>query len=63
LKSDNDSQSIRDRDAHSREMGVGSVPTFIIANQHAVPGAQSPEMWTKVIGEIMEQLEQEPVQS
>jgi predicted DsbA family dithiol-disulfide isomerase len=22
------------------EMGISSVPTFIVANQHAVPGAQ-----------------------
>ncbi|MES0861092.1 DsbA family oxidoreductase [Ruegeria sp. SCPT10] len=57
LKSDADREDIRNRDTHSREMGVGSVPTFIVANQHAVPGAQPPEMWEKVIGEIMSQLE------
>jgi len=57
LKSDADADDIRARDAHSREMGVSSVPTFIVANQHAVPGAQPAEMWVKVIGEIMEQLE------
>ena len=57
LGSDEDTQTIRDRDAHSRKMGVNSVPTFVVANQHAVPGAQPPEMWEKVIGEIMEQLE------
>lgn len=52
LQSDVDTQDIRDRDAHSRKMGVTSVPTFIVANQHAVPGAQPPEMWAKVIGEL-----------
>jgi predicted DsbA family dithiol-disulfide isomerase len=57
LKSDADREDIRNRDTHSREMGVSSVPTFIVANQHAVPGAQPPEMWEKVIGEIMSQLE------
>lgn len=57
LASDADIEDIRKRDAHSREMGINSVPTFIVANQHAVPGAQPPEMWVKVIGEIMEQIE------
>ena len=57
LKSDADRDDIRKRDAHSREMGVNSVPTFIVANQHAVPGAQQPELWAQVIDEIMSQLE------
>ena len=57
LASDADIDDIRARDAHSREMGVGSVPTFIVANQHAVPGAQPTEMWVKVLGEIMDQIE------
>lgn len=60
LKSDADVEDIRKRDAHSREMGVNSVPTFIVANQHAVPGAQPAEMWLKVIHEIMEQIEDAP---
>ncbi|WP_170549163.1 DsbA family oxidoreductase [Ruegeria atlantica] len=60
LKSDADREDIRTRDTHSRQMGVNSVPTFIVANQHAVPGAQPPEMWEKVIGEIMSQLEASP---
>ena len=59
LQSESDAQDIRDRDAHSRKMGVNSVPTYIVANQHAVPGAQPPELWAKVIGEIMEQLKQD----
>ncbi|MEM9438260.1 MAG: DsbA family oxidoreductase [Pseudomonadota bacterium] len=57
LGTDEDAQMIRDRDAHSREMGVNSVPTFIVAQQHAVPGAQPPELWKKVIGELMEQID------
>ena len=52
LQSDVDAQDIRDRDAHSRKMGVNSVPTFIVANQHAVPGAQSPDLWARVIAEL-----------
>jgi len=60
LQSDADREDIRNRDTHSRQMGVNSVPTFIVANQHAVPGAQPPEMWEKVIGDIMSQLEASP---
>jgi len=56
LDTDEDLQSIRDRDAHSRKMGVSSVPTFIVAQQHAVPGAQPPEMWAKVIADIQAQI-------
>lgn len=57
LASDADRDEIRIRDAKAREMGVSSVPTFIVAGQHAVPGAQPPELWKKVIAEIKQQLE------
>ena len=56
LASEADTDDIRARDKHSREMGVNSVPTFIVAHQHAVPGAQPPEMWVSVIKDIMEQI-------
>ena len=59
LSSDADTDDIRARDAHSRKMGVNSVPTFIVAQQHAVPGAQPPEVWVNVITEIMEKLEED----
>ncbi|SIS88456.1 Predicted dithiol-disulfide isomerase, DsbA family [Roseivivax lentus] len=52
LSSDADIEEMRNRDAAAREMGITSVPTFIVAGRHAVPGAQPPELWTKVIGEI-----------
>lgn len=52
LASDADIEDIRARDAHSRKMGVTAVPTFIVAQRHAVPGAQPPEMWEKVIAEM-----------
>lgn len=54
LQSDADVEDIRKRDLHSREMGVNSVPTFVVASQHAVPGAQPPELWAKVIEELSE---------
>jgi len=56
LDTDEDLQSIRDRDAHSRKMGISSVPTLIVAQQHAVPGAQPTEMWVKVIEDIQAQI-------
>ncbi|MEM8576976.1 MAG: DsbA family oxidoreductase [Pseudomonadota bacterium] len=52
LASDADADDIAKRDAHAREMGITSVPTFIVANQHAVPGAQPPELWAKVLAEL-----------
>ena len=52
LKTDEDKDDIRARDAHSRKMGVNSVPTFIVGQQHAVPGAQPPELWAQVIAEL-----------
>ncbi|KEJ94735.1 Predicted dithiol-disulfide isomerase, DsbA family [Pseudosulfitobacter pseudonitzschiae] len=55
LDTDADQQQIIDRDAHSRKMGITSVPTFIVAGKHAVPGAQPPDLWSKVIAELNEQ--------
>ncbi|AML52692.1 DsbA family oxidoreductase [Falsihalocynthiibacter arcticus] len=59
LEGDQDIQDIQDRDKHSREMGVTGVPCFIVAGQHAVPGAQPPEVWAKVIADINAQSAQE----
>ncbi|MFK7875383.1 MAG: DsbA family oxidoreductase [Paracoccaceae bacterium] len=56
LQSEADKDDIAKRDAHSRQMGVSSVPTFIVANKHAVPGAQQPDLWAKVIDELVEQV-------
>lgn len=56
LASDADRAMIQERDAHSRKMGVNAVPTFIIANQHAVPGAQPPEVWSSIISELQGRL-------
>ena len=52
LKSDADVDDIKERDTHSRSMGVTSVPTFIVAGKHAVPGAQPVELWRNVIAEV-----------
>jgi predicted DsbA family dithiol-disulfide isomerase len=59
LATDEDLEGIREKDAGFRKMGVNSVPTFIIAGQHAVPGAQSVEVWRNVITDIKSQIEAE----
>ena len=55
LQSDADADDIRARDAHARARGVTGVPTFVIAGQHVLPGAQPPELWAQVIAEIQSQ--------
>ena len=57
LASDADADDIRARDADARHKGVNSVPTFVIANQHVVPGAQPTDLWTQVIDDITAQIE------
>lgn len=59
LESEADIENIRERETHSREMGVTAVPTYIVAQQHAVPGAQPPELWTEVLEEIAGKLDDE----
>lgn len=52
LASDADRAEIRARARHSRERGVSGVPTFIVAGQHVVSGAQPVALWEDVIGQI-----------
>ncbi len=54
LATEEDRRDIVDRDAAARGMGVNSVPTFIVASQHAVPGAQPTELWLKVMDDLTE---------
>ena len=56
LKSDSDVESILKREAHSREMGVRSVPTYIVGGQHAIAGAQPTDLWSKVIADIKDMI-------
>ncbi|MBO6604807.1 MAG: DsbA family oxidoreductase [Roseicyclus sp.] len=56
LASDADIEDIRARDANARARGITGVPTFIIANQHVLTGAQSPDLWSTVIDDISDQL-------
>ena len=55
--SDADLADIRARDEHARARGVTGVPTFVLANQHVLPGAQPTDLWLQVIDEITAQLE------
>jgi predicted DsbA family dithiol-disulfide isomerase len=57
LATDEDLDGIREKDASFRKMGVSSVPTFIIAGQHAVPGAQSVDVWKNIITDIKAQID------
>ena len=54
--SDADLDDIRARDERARQRGVTGVPTFVLANQHVLPGAQPTDLWLQVIDEIAEQL-------
>jgi len=47
-----DRADVAARDAHARERGVTGVPTFVVGERHAVPGAQPPELWRRVLDDI-----------
>ncbi len=59
LATDADLEDIRARDAHSREMGVRGVPTFILNNESVLTGAQPAETWGQVIVDLAVQSEPE----
>lgn len=52
LATDADVEQVVGREVHARERGISSVPTFIIADQHAVSGAQPAALWQQVIDEL-----------
>jgi len=54
LKTDADVEDIAARDALGREMGVRGVPTFIVANERVLTGAQPAQLWGQVIVELNE---------
>ena len=53
LATNADADDIAARDADARRRGVSAVPTFLIAQQYVVSGAQSPEVWGQVIDELV----------
>jgi predicted DsbA family dithiol-disulfide isomerase len=52
LATESDRADIAARDAHARQRGVNSVPTFVIANQYVLSGAQPVALWGQVIEEL-----------
>ena len=54
LEGDADLAETIAEDKKAREMGVQGVPCFIVGATYALSGAQSPELWAKVIAEINE---------
>ena len=54
LSSDADSDVVAEKETAGRQMGITSVPTFIVAGQHVVQGAQPPDLWQRVIAELAE---------
>ncbi|MEN8873883.1 MAG: DsbA family oxidoreductase [Pacificibacter sp.] len=60
LGTDEDIELIESRDAHARERGINAVPMFVIAQQHAVSGAQNSDLWLNVIDELTARAEKTP---
>ena len=60
IGSDADIDDIKARDRNARERGVSGVPTFVVANQHVVAGAQPPELWDRVIEEAAHGVQGQP---
>ena len=56
LATKNDLAHIAERDSDARKMGVGAVPTFVVAGHHVVQGVQSEDFWSNVITEISDKL-------
>ena len=56
LASDADAEDIAARDLDARKKGVSAVPTFLIAQQYVVQGAQPVAVWQEVIDELVEKL-------
>jgi predicted DsbA family dithiol-disulfide isomerase len=53
LGTEEDVDLITARDTHARERGITGVPMFVVAQQHAVSGAQDSALWLNVIDELM----------
>ncbi len=60
LATDADADDLIARDQDARAKGVTAVPTFLIAQQFVLSGAQPPELWGQVIEEMLEKLKETP---
>ena len=54
LQSDADRDYVSASDIEARRMGINSIPFFILGGRQAVSGAQSTELWSRVIDEIQD---------
>ncbi len=52
LATDADRDEVLAREAHARERGIRSVPTYIIGGAHVLTGAQPAELWQQIIDEL-----------
>lgn len=57
LEGDADRAEVIAEDEQARAMGVNGVPTFILAGQYVLTGAQDTDVWLRVIKEIEAQLD------
>ena len=55
LQGDAERDAIAAQDRAFRDMGITGVPTFIVAGQHVVTGAQPTQFWAQVIDEVVAQ--------
>lgn len=60
LATNEDRDEISTREIHARKRGVDAVPTFIVADNHAVSGAQPASLWQNVIDELTRDAEGVP---
>ena len=58
LNSDNDISKIIDKDRTARRMGIKAVPMFIVADQYAVSGAQTADLWQTVVKDFQASVHQ-----
>lgn len=52
LDSDADRDEVISREMHARQRGINAVPMYIVADTHAVSGAQPASLWQNVIDEL-----------
>ncbi len=60
LEGESDREAVEAEDKTAREMGVNGVPTFILAREYVLTGAQETETWLRVMQELDVQLKAEP---
>jgi predicted DsbA family dithiol-disulfide isomerase len=58
LETDADYDDLAARDADARQKGVTGVPTFLIAQQYVLSGAQPVALWAQVMDELIAKIAQ-----